>query len=154
MVLALDGGRISSSDLDAHFSLGISHLSFLQEGRALLADDAFLVQLGDAHGPLALGGFCAQVADLFPLGDLDRLFLVGLGHSDGFDISGFASDVLDVDVDPHLADLGELGLEAGEDAREEDIPVPIDLVDLHRCDHLAKVARNDVFGLLHDLRPA
>ncbi len=133
------------------------------------------LQFGDADRLLAHGVAGADLADLVGVGHADRLFALGLGHADlahplvvghvaagfldglrgrlladGLDIARLVGDVGDVDVDQHQADLSQFRFERVLDGFQELVAVAVDVLDLHRGDHLAKLAEDHVFGLLLD----
>src|SRR5207253_6256696 len=67
---------------DAHLPLRILDLGFALEAGRLFADLLLLVELGHAHGLLALGFAGADLLQLDGIGHLDGLFAVGLGNAD------------------------------------------------------------------------
>ena len=148
------------------------HFGIALEAGRLLADLLLLFQLGHADRLLAHRLAGADFADLVGVGHADRLLALGLGHADlahplvvghvaaglldclrrrlladGFDIARLVGDVGDVDVDQHQADLAQLRLERILDGFEKLIAVAVDVLDLHRRDHLAKLAEDHVFRL-------
>ena len=111
--------------------------------------------VGHADGLLALGLGHADFAHPLVVGHvaaglLDRLR--GRLLADGLDVARLVGDVGDVDVDQHQADLPQLRLQRVLDGFEELVAVAVDVLDLHRGDHLAELAEDDVLGLLLDLR--
>src|SRR5206468_279849 len=71
--------------------------------------------------------------------------------TDGLDVARFVGDVGDVDVDQHQADLLQFRFQRGLDVLQELVAVLVDLLDVHRGDHLPQLAEDDVGGLLLDL---
>ena len=156
--------------------LGLLDLRLALERGRLLADLLLLLQLGDAHGLLALGLAHADLAELVGVGDLHDALALRLGHADlaqllllghvaagllhrlrrrlladGLDVARLVVDVGDVHVDQHQADLLELRLERRLDAVQERVAVAVDLLDAHGRDHLPQLAEDDVLRLPLDL---
>ena len=142
----------------------------------MLADRLFLFQLGDADGLLAARFARADLALLGGVGDLDDLVALGAGHADlallhfvghvgagllnrlrrrlladGVDVAALVLNVGDVDVDQHQADLLELRLDRVLNVLQERVAVAVDVLDLHRGDHLPQLAEDDFLGLLADV---
>ncbi len=72
--------------------------------------------------------------------------------ADGLDVAGSVRDVGDVDIDQHQADLLQLRLDGVLDVVQELLAVAIDILNVHRGNHLPQLPENDVLGLLFDMR--
>ena len=135
-----------------------------------------LLQLGDAHGLLAARLAGADLALLRGAGHLHDLVAIGAGDAnlallhfvghvgagllnrlrrrllaDRVDVAALVLDVGDVDVDQHQADLLELRLDRVLNVLQERVAIAVDVLDLHRGDHLPQLAEDDFLGLLADV---
>ncbi len=136
-----------------------------------------LVQVGNPHGLLLGGAACADLADFSRFGHLHGFIAIGLRHanfaeflllghvaagfldrfrgglaSDRLDVAGTIRDIRDVDVDQHQADLLQLRFDRILNVLQKLLAVAVDVVDVHRRDHLPQLPEDDVFGLLFDVR--
>ncbi len=109
--------------------------------------------VGDADGFFAFSVGDANFAHLFVVGHVAAGLLNRLRGrllADRLDIARLVGDVGDVDVNEHQADLAQLGLERVLHRFEKLVAVAVDVLDLHRGDHLAELAEDHVFRLLLD----
>ena len=109
---------------------------------ALATCTPFAIRLGHADfaHPLVVGHVAAGL-----LNRLRRRFA-----ANGLDIARLVGDVGDVDVNEHQADLAQLRLQRVLHGRQKLVAVAVNVLDLHRRDDLAELAKDHVFGLLRD----
>ena len=149
--IPLERGRLLADRL-LLFQLGHAHR--LLPARFARADLALLRGVGDLHDLVAIGAGDANFALLHFVGHVRAGLLNGLRRrllADRVDVPALVLNVRDVDVDQHEADLLELRLDRVLNVLQERVAVAVDVLDLHRGDHLPQLAEDDFLGLLADV---
>ena len=112
------------------------------------------IRVGNGDPFVALGHGRADFTVTVGLGDLHLRFGDGLRGgflSKGVDVARCVGDVLHVHVDESQANLLQLDLDSGGNVRDELVAVGVDLLDVHRRDDDAHLAKDDVFREFSDV---